>query len=68
MIGIEDLAVIGDQQGSQVAVGILDLFERRNLGEKGHQQQRQDQKGHRQRDQDPEPFGYFFLQCRFHFF
>ena len=68
MIGIEDLAVVGDQQGGQVAVGILDLFERRNLGEEGHQQQAQQQAGKRQGDQDPEPLGYLFLRRRFHFF
>ena len=61
MIGIDDLAVFGDEQGSQVAVGILDLLERRDLGEERYQQQSKQQTGQGQGDHDPEPLGYFFL-------
>ena len=61
MIGIDHLAVFGDQQGRQVAVGILDLLEGRNLGKESHQQQRKDHTDHRKGDDDPEPLGYFFL-------
>ena len=59
MIGIEYLAVFRKEFRGQVALGIFEFLERRNLGEDRHAEQGHEENGNGRQDNPPEPFGRF---------
>ncbi len=55
MVGCEDLAFLGDDLGGELAVGILQLFDGRDLGEGPNDPQQHEHQGDRGEEKDPEP-------------
>ena len=64
--GCQGLAILGDDLRSQLAVRVLQLLERGDLGKQPHHQQHEEQGGEGDCHQDPEPLGYFLFRFVFH--
>ena len=55
MVGRQDLAFLGDDLGSQLAVRVLELLDGRDLGESPDDPEQDKDQGDRGQKQDPEP-------------
>ena len=62
----QDFSVLRYYLGGKFAVRVLQLFERRDLGEERHRQQKKGDGEHRERQKTPENSCYTLLCFRFH--
>ena len=55
MVSGQDLAFLGDDLGSELALRVLQFFDGRNLGEGPYDSQQDDDEGDGGEEEDPEP-------------
>ena len=62
----QDLAAVGNHLRGELAVRVLQLLERRDLGKDPNEDQESQDQSHGGGDKDPEPLGYFLACAVFH--